>query len=102
MKAFLLYTLARLLLFLIAFGLIWAIFGHWLEWTATTILYTAVIALVVSSIAALLTLGRLRDEFARHVERRAHRMSAAIEARRAAEDAEGADADAGTGTPPSA
>ena len=49
-------------------------------------LYTAIIAMVISSVVALLVLGSLRDDFAAHVAERADRATAAYEARRAAED----------------
>lgn len=86
MKAFALYTLARLGLFLVTFGLIWLVFGHWLTWDSVSALYTAFIALVVSSVVALLALRSLRDRFALHVAERADRMKAAYDAMRAAED----------------
>ena len=86
MKTFLLYTLARLGLFAAAFGLIWLIFGRWIEWDAVSALYTAFIALVLSSIVALLALRRLRDRFALEVADRADRMKAAYDSMRSAED----------------
>jgi uncharacterized protein DUF4229 len=85
-KTFLLYTLARLVLFGAVFGLIWLIFGRWLEWRTASALYTALIAMVISSFVALLVLGSLRNEFAIQVAKRADRAVAAYEARRAAED----------------
>jgi Protein of unknown function (DUF4229) len=85
-KPFLLYTLARVALFAASFGLVWLVFGHWIEWGAVSVLYTAIIAMVVSSVVALLVLGSLRDEFAVQVSQRADRAKAAYEARRAAED----------------
>lgn len=86
MRTFLLYTLARLALFASAFGLIWLAFGRWLEWSAISALYTAIIAMVVSSVVALLALGSLRDDLAARVSERADRAKAMYEARRAAED----------------
>ncbi len=56
-KPFVLYTLARVVLFAASFGLVWLVFGHWIEWGAVSALYTAIIAMVVSSIVALLVLG---------------------------------------------
>lgn len=85
-RPFLLYTFARLVLFACAFGMVWLAFGRWLEWSAISALYTAIIAMVVSSVVALLVLGSLRDELAAHVSERADRAKAAYEARRAAED----------------
>jgi hypothetical protein len=86
MRTFVRYTLARVALFGTAFGLIWLAFGHWLAWGAVSVLYTAVIALVISSVVALFALGSLRDEFAAEVSLRADRAKTAFEARRAAED----------------
>ena len=86
MKPFLLYTLARVALFAAAFGLVWLVFGHWIEWGAVSALYTAIIAMIISSVVALLVLGSLRDAFAVQVSERAERAKAAYEARRAAED----------------
>lgn len=86
MKTFLLYTLARVVLFAAAFGLVWLVFGHWLTWSAVSALYTALVAMVISSVVALIVLGSLRDDFAAHVERRAAKATAAYEARRSAED----------------
>lgn len=88
MRPFLLYTLARVALFAATFGLIWLVFGRWLQWGAVSALYTAIIAMVVSSVVALLVLGSLRDQFALQVSQRAERAKAAYEARRSAEDAD--------------
>lgn len=86
MKAFLLYTLARLLLFLAVFGLLWLVFGGRLTWNTPTVLWTALIALAVSAFVALFALGSLRERLAGEVAGRAQRAKAAFEARRAAED----------------
>ncbi|MGI8701550.1 MAG: DUF4229 domain-containing protein [Nocardioidaceae bacterium] len=86
MRTFVLYTLARLALFAATFGLIWLVFNRWLDWSTVSALYTAIIAMIVSSIVSLFVLGSLRDAFAVHVAERAERAKAAFEARRAAED----------------
>ncbi|MGH3448274.1 MAG: DUF4229 domain-containing protein [Nocardioidaceae bacterium] len=86
MKIFGTYTLARLALFAAAYGLIWLVFGHWLDWNAVSALYTAVIAMIVSSIVALFTLSSLRGNLAEHVAARADRAKAVYDARRAEED----------------
>lgn len=99
MRTFALYTLARVALFAVTFGLIWLVVNRWLEWSAISILYTAIIAMVVSSIVSLLVLGSLRDRFAADVSRRADRLKAAYDARRAAEDVD--DADDATAAKPS-
>lgn len=83
-----LYTMARLALFAAVFGLIWLIVNRWLAWSTVSALYTAIIAMAISSIVSLLVLGSLRDDFAAHVARRAERATAAYEARRSAEDSD--------------
>ena len=86
MKVFALYTLARLGLFCVAYGLIWLIFFQWIEWDALSAFYTAIIALVLSAIASFLLLGGLRDALALQVQERAGRARSSFEARRSAED----------------
>jgi uncharacterized membrane protein len=85
-KVFALYTLARLGLFAVTYGLIWLIFGQWIAWNALSGLYTAIIALVISSLIAFVTLKGLRAQLAEQVSQRATRAKAAFEARRSAED----------------
>ena len=64
-----------------AYGLIWLIFGRWIEWDAISALYTALIALVISSViasdAAAVAARRPRLQ----VAERAERAKAAFEAR---------------------
>ncbi len=86
MKFFVLYTLARFALFGAVFGLVWLIGGRWMAWGPVSLLVSALIAMVVSSIIALLALRGLRDRLAEHIEQRAGRARAAFEARRARED----------------
>lgn len=86
MKVFALYTLARLGLFAAVYGLIWLIFGHWLDWSALSGLYTAIIAMVISSLVAFTTLKTLRADLASHVEQRAARAKTAYDAKRSSED----------------
>ena len=86
MKAFVLYTSARVALFLAAWGAVWLVFGRWLEWDSLTALYTAAIAMVISSVVALVALRPLRDRFAEQVALRAERAKAAYDARSRAED----------------
>jgi hypothetical protein len=85
-KIFAMYTLARLVLFLAVYGLVWLVFGRWVEWTSITALGTALIAMVISSAVALVALRGLRDDLAVEVASRADRAKAAYEARRRAED----------------
>ncbi len=86
MKIFALYTAARALLFLLAYGVLWLAFGRWLEWDAITGLWTALIAMIISSVVALVTLGALRDRLAVEVAARAERAKKAFEARQRGED----------------
>ncbi len=86
MKIFALYTFARLALFLAVYGLLWLFFARWIEWTSVTALGTAVIAMVVSSAIALITLRSLRDDLAVELAARADRAKSAYEASKRAED----------------
>ncbi len=86
MKIFALYTLARLGLFAAAYGLVWLVFGQWIDWNALSALYTAIMAMVVSSLVAFVVLKDLRARLAGQVEQRANRAKQAYDARRSAED----------------
>lgn len=86
MKPFVVYTAARLGLFLACFGLIWLIFGRWIAWDSVSALYTALIAMVVSSVIALTTLRSLRGRLSTQIAGRADRAKAAFEQRKGAED----------------
>jgi hypothetical protein len=68
------YTLARLGLFLVSFGLVWAVASVWLDWNATNGLGAAVLALLVSALASYVLLRGLRDRTAIEVAGRADRM----------------------------
>ena len=86
MKAFVIYTLLRLGLFLLTWG---AVTGAWLLITDEAALgLTFLIALVLSGIGSYWVLAGPRQKLARHVEERASRATAAFEERRAREDAE--------------
>jgi hypothetical protein len=80
------YTLARLLLFAVAFGLVWTVGMRWLVWDELTLLWTTLVALVLSGVASYWLLGGLRDALARDVEARARRVAARIDESRRAED----------------
>lgn len=86
MSAFVRYTLARLGLFAVAFGLVWAVGSPWLVWDGFTVAATALIAMALSAVASWFLLRRLRDELSAHVAGRAHRVASAIEESRRAED----------------
>ena len=86
MKSFALYTLARLGLFLLAFALIWLIVNPFVEWTTRTALWVAALAALVSAIASLLLLGRLRNRLAASLQTRTNDIREAVERSRRAED----------------
>jgi len=86
MKYFLLYTLARVGLFAGVFGAIWLILFSWVSWTYASLLWTVLLAAIISAIASIFVLRSLRHRFAAEIEARAARMSQRIEAARAAED----------------
>ncbi len=83
-KEFVVYTVLRLVLFV---GTVAIVSGIWLAVSDhVPILWVLVISLVVSGVASYFVLGRQRESFARRVDERARRASAALEARRARED----------------
>ena len=86
MKPFVLYTLARVLLFAAAWALVWAVASVWLEWSSVTALWTALLAMAVSSVASLWLLRGLRQRLAVHVQGRAERMHARYDAAKRKED----------------
>ncbi|UPK74641.1 DUF4229 domain-containing protein [Nocardioidaceae bacterium SCSIO 66511] len=86
MNPFVAYTLARFGLFLAAFGLAWLVAFSWLEWNSINVLWTMLIALVISAAAGIVLLRRLRERLAGRVQDRAERMSQRFEESRSAED----------------
>ena len=88
MKLFAIYTASRLALFLVCYGLIWAVLGWFVEFDQLTALSTALVALVVSSVIAFRVLAGMRDRFAAHVAQRAERARVAYDSRRRREDAD--------------
>lgn len=87
MKEFVVYTVMRVLLFLASFGVVVGVMA--LAFDGRYHLFWAVIlAFVISGVASYFILDRQREAFARRVEARASRASAAFEARKAREDQE--------------
>ncbi len=86
MKTFATYTAARLGLFLVAFGLVWLIGRRFLDSFDATILWSALLALLISSVASIFLLRGLRESLAAQVEGRALRMSRRYEEARTQED----------------
>ncbi|KRF37139.1 DUF4229 domain-containing protein [Nocardioides sp. Soil805] len=86
MKEFLVYTALRILLFI---GMVGLVVGVWTlldDDGEVNLLWPVVIAFALSGVASYYVLNRQRDAFARKVEERAARASAAFEERRARED----------------
>jgi Protein of unknown function (DUF4229) len=90
-RSFLLYTVARLGLFVGAFGLIWLVAGFFLPWSSRNIAWTGVLALLISAVASIYLLRGLRDDLARSARSRADEMSARLERARRKEDADDVD-----------
>ena len=86
MKPFLLYTLARVLMFAAAWALVWLVASVWLEWTSVTALWTALLAMAVSSVASVFVLRGVRQQLAVRVQGRAQRMHERLEASKRKED----------------
>ncbi|MBA2740173.1 MAG: DUF4229 domain-containing protein [Nocardioidaceae bacterium] len=86
MRALIMYTVARVWLFLITFGLLWVVGSRWLTWNEQTVLALAVAALVVSAVASLWLLRGLRADLSAHVDARARRVSQTLDNARRAED----------------
>lgn len=82
MKTFVVYTLARLGLFLAVYGLVWLVVARTVGWNAVTALYTALIAVVVSSLLALVLLRRQRTALAAELAERAQRSAGTYGQRR--------------------
>ena len=86
MKAFWTYTLARLAVFAVTFGVVWLIASIWVEWGNLTSLLVLFISLVLSSVISIFALAGLREQLAQNVQERAARMTQRIEESRNAED----------------
>ena len=83
-KEFVVYTALRILLFIASLGVV---FGVWALLSDTVpVLWVVVVAFLVSGVASYYLLDEPRKAFARRVEERAARASAAFEERRARED----------------
>jgi ABC-type multidrug transport system fused ATPase/permease subunit len=84
MKEFWIYTGLRIALFVASLGVVG---GVWmLVSDEVPLLWVVVVAFALSGVASYVLLNRQREAFARRVEARAERASAAFEAARAKED----------------
>jgi hypothetical protein len=86
MKAFWVYTLARLAILLICVSLVWGIGQTWFERSEIFNIFSLLVGLVISSIISIFALSGLRNQLAHKVADRAERMTARIEESRRAED----------------
>ena len=87
MKEFLIYTLMRILLLLGSFAIvtgIWAFFND----GKVHVFYAVILAFLISGVLSYFVLNRYREAFARRVQARAERASAAFEERKSREDAD--------------
>ena len=87
MKEFVVYTVLRIVLFLASFGVVVGIMALLFD-GRFNLFWAIVLAFVVSGIASYFVLDRQREAFARRVETRAAKASAAFEERKAREDAD--------------
>jgi hypothetical protein len=85
-KEFLVYTGLRILLFIAMVALVVGVWSLLDGDGRIDLLWPVVIAFALSGVASYFLLNRQRDAFARKVEERAARASAAFEERRARED----------------
>ena len=86
MKEFLVYTGLRILLFVAMVALVVGVWSLLDGDGRINVLWPVVIAFALSGVASYFLLNRQRDAFARKVEERAARATAAFEERRARED----------------
>lgn len=83
-KEFWIYTGLRIALFVASFGVV---VGVWMMLAdQVPLLWAVVVAFVLSGVASYVLLDRQREAFARRVQARAERASAAFEASKARED----------------
>jgi hypothetical protein len=85
-KEFLVYTGLRILLFIAMVALVVGVWSLLDGDGRINVLWPVVIAFALSGVASYFLLNRQRDAFARKVEERAARATAAFEERRARED----------------
>lgn len=91
MRSFLVYTAARFGLFLATFGLIWLVAGFFLPWTSRNIVWTGVLAVLVSAGLSIFLLRPLRENLVRSARARAEEMTNRLEQARSKEDVDDVD-----------
>ena len=87
MKEFVVYTVLRIVLFLASFGVVVGIMALFLD-GQYNLFWAVVLAFLISGVGSFFILDRQREAFARRVETRAAKASAAFEERKAREDAD--------------
>jgi hypothetical protein len=85
MKAFSIYTLARLVVLVVTYLAVWAIASIWFDPPFVNLLILLV-ALVLSAFISFFALARLRNDVAVNISDRAGRITQRIEESRRAED----------------
>ena len=85
MKEFVVYTAMRLVLFVASFGVVVGVMALLLD-GRYNLFWAVILAFLISGIASYFILDRQREAFARRVEARASKASAAFEERKARED----------------
>jgi uncharacterized membrane protein len=86
-KEFVVYTVLRIVLFLASFGVVVGIMALFLD-GQYNLFWAVVLAFLISGVGSFFILDRQREAFARRVETRAAKASAAFEERKAREDAD--------------
>jgi uncharacterized membrane protein len=84
-KEFVVYTAMRLVLFVASFGVVVGVMALLFD-GRYNLFWAVILAFLISGIASYFILDRQREAFARRVEARASRASAAFEERKARED----------------
>ena len=87
MKEFVVYTVLRIVLFLASFGVVVGIMALLLD-GQYNLFWAVVLAFLISGVGSFFILDRQREAFARRVETRAAKASAAFDERKAREDAD--------------
>ena len=85
MKEFVVYTVLRIVLFLGSFGVVVGIMALAFD-GRYNLFWAIVLAFLISGVGSYFILDRQREAFARRVETRAAKASAAFEERKARED----------------
>lgn len=89
MKEFIVYTGLRILLFVASLAVVLGLWALLSGPEQIPVLWPVLVAFALSGVASYFLLNRQREAFARRVEERAHRATAAFEERRAREDKDG-------------